>query len=240
MAPPAAAALASTTLVAPSAGHGDENTKADPVEWVLWKARCPTQSGDSGWKASLREQTHYFVTSDAETTEVPSSLPMPSKMFFTKTTVDASGTHAPVTKATPHSELSLFRRPVQPMWEDSQNIGELYANHYFPPALLDEYWKRLVGGLMNEKINNRHVTGIRVVDKSHHKHPCYRLELWLNTKNTDIIGAVKKQALLCVEPQDAKYRFQFHWRQFEKDASAKEEEKDGVKNDAGGDPMSED
>ena len=147
-------------------------------------------------------------------------LPLPSMAFFLKTSVNMEGEHRAMDK---HTEYSLFKKGIAPEWEDhDHNAGELYAKHYFPPELLDRYWQQLAHGVMEGKINDTHLCGIRVVDKSKGKHPMYKLELWLDTNDSNIRGTVRKQALACVE-QEEHYRFNFHWRDFRSSSSSSAE-----------------
>jgi len=135
-----------------------------------------------------------------------SHLPLPSRNFFLK------GQHCRA--PTQHVEYSVFKKGVFPKWEDEQCEGEWFIKHYFPPQVLDDYWVALVQGVMAGKIDSRYVAGIRVVDKSHSKHPLYRIELWLNTSVQKIRDQVRDQAMKCIT-MDPHYAFKFHWRKFE-------------------------
>lgn len=191
----------------------DDNVR-ETVEWVLWKHICNkrfNQSEDE-WKEGVKEVSHFFAHPTQEAFHMDlHHLPLPSKTFFLKSTRNTLGEHRAIAK---HLEYSLFQKGVRPEWEDARCVGELYAKHYLPPELLDQYWQELAHGVMEGRIDDQHVVGIRVVDKSKGKHPIYKLEVWLNTKNTDVVGKVRKQALECLH-QDEHYRFNFHFRDFE-------------------------
>jgi hypothetical protein len=186
--------------------------KPSTVEWVLWKHHCPIRVAEKEeWKDDMNEQVHFFAHPTKEDFHMDLNiLPLPSKTFFLKTTVNLEGEHQVCEK---HSEYSLFQKGIPPEWEDDHNVGELSAKHYFPPELLDRYWLQLAHGVMEGKIDHKYVCGIRVVDRSKGKHPVYKLELWLNTSDSNVHGTIRKQALECVQ-QDEHHRFNFHWRDF--------------------------
>eukprot|EP00429_Kryptoperidinium_foliaceum_P101027 CAMPEP_0176246394 /NCGR_PEP_ID=MMETSP0121_2-20121125/32424_1 /TAXON_ID=160619 /ORGANISM="Kryptoperidinium foliaceum, Strain CCMP 1326" /LENGTH=238 /DNA_ID=CAMNT_0017586031 /DNA_START=114 /DNA_END=830 /DNA_ORIENTATION=+ len=191
----------------------------DTVEWVLWKHICNKRFNqtEDEWKGGLKEVSHFFAHPTEEAFHMDlHHLPLPSKSFFLKTTRNSLGDHRALAK---HTEYSLFQKGVRPEWEDPQCVGELFANHFLPPELLDRYWQELAHGVMEGLIDHRHVCGIRVVDKSKGKHPIYKLEVWLNTNNPEIIGKVRKQAMACIQ-QDEHYRFNFHFRDFATAAAA--------------------
>lgn len=217
------AAVASTMVTAPPSAETDASIKTplaapdasaeDTVEWVLWKHMCNKRfhQSESEWKDGVKEVSHFFAHPTEEAFHMDlHHLPMPSKTFFLKTTRNSLGEHRAVPK---HTEYSLFQKGVKPQWEDPHCVGELFAKHYLPAELLDKYWQELAHGVMEGRIDDQIVVGIRVVDKSKGKHPVYKLELWLNTKNSDAIGKVRKQALACIH-QDDHYRFNFHFRDF--------------------------
>ena len=187
-------------------------TTNDTVEWVLWKHLCNKRiQSEEEWKEGIKEASHFYAHPTEEAFHMDLHyLPEPSKTFFLKTTLNSLGEHQAVPK---HTEYSLFQKGIKPQWEDPQCVGELFAKHYLPEELLDRYWRDLANGVMEGAIDNQYVVGIRVVDKSKGKHPIYKLELWLNTKQPEAIGIVRKQALDCIH-QDDHYRFNFHFRDF--------------------------
>lgn len=210
-----------------------ETKKDVVVEWILWKHLCgrTTDSGNQ-WKTSTSEVAHFFahpnnVGAESEpfikTNCDLSHLPVPSKSFFLK---NQPGKHnlAP----SKHTEYSLFKQGIEPNWEDKHCEGELYTKHYFPSELLDQYWQELVQGVMDEKIETKHICGVRVVDKSHGVHPLYKLELWLDTKDTKIRHSIEKQVMECLTV-DEHHRFKLHWRDFPDQKDAVEKDTAAVK-----------
>ena len=190
-----------------------KDEKEATIEWVLWKHLCNKRfhQSEEEWNNGVKEVSHFFAHPTQESFHLDlHHLPLPSKSFFLKTTRNEEGEHRAIPK---HTEYSLFQKGIKPEWEDPNCAGELYAKHYLPPELLDRYWLELAHGVMEGKIDYEHVKGIRVVDKSKGKHPVYKLELWLNTKNPALIGKIRKQAMACIH-QDDHYRFNFHFRDF--------------------------
>lgn len=152
------------------------------IEWILWKhvtTKLPGMSPqtEAQWLQNTQELSHFFANPSDPAFEIDlSHLPNPSHSFFLKTTKNPAGEHRADFK---HTEYSLFRASIQPEWEDANCVGELYARHFFPPELLDRYWHELAHGVMEGKIDNRYVSGIRVSDKSKGKHPVYKVSLIL-------------------------------------------------------------
>lgn len=193
------------------------------VEWVLWRHYCRNAwaQSEQDWNDGI-EQVCHFVSQrptledededekSNDTRDVPFLLPLPSESFFLKSTQN-SGKHWVLLQ---HKEYSLFRKDVRPEWEDPQCQCELYAKHYLPPNLLDAYWFRLVKtGILEGFIDDRYVVGIRVVDKSKGRHPMYKFEIWLNTKNPSILPIVRRQVMDCLQ-QEEQYQFNLHFRDF--------------------------
>jgi Eukaryotic initiation factor 4E len=218
--------MATATTVTMTTNSAEEekpinsSSRTSTVEWVLWRHHCPIRvAEEEEWKVDMKETAHFFAHPTQEDFHADLNiLPLPSKAFFLKTSINLeTGKHeASLDK---HTEYSLFKKGITPEWEDLQhNVGELYAKHYFPPELLDRYWLQLAHGVMEGTIDDAHVCGIRVVDKSKGKHPMYKLELWLDTSDSNIRAAIRQQALACVE-QDEHYRFNFHWRDFRSSSS---------------------
>jgi hypothetical protein len=189
-------------------------TATTTTEWILWKHICGKRAkSEVQWKKNTCEIAHLFAH-HASITDQPFDidlhhLPMPSKTFFLKTTQIHEEHKAPLK----HTEYSLFKKGVFPDWEDSNCQGELYTKHYFPPELLDQYWQQLVQGVMNGTVDDAHMSGIRIVDKSNGKHPVYKMELWLDTADPNARGTIREQAMDCIK-QDEHYRFKLHWREF--------------------------
>ena len=222
--------LPETTM--PAAG-GESPARAssslDTVEWVLWSHHLPRHTrNDKQWRENTSEIAHFF----AHHCSFPYSadlghLPLPSEHFFLK---NQRGENY---KAPPkHIEYSLFKKDTEPSWSDEHCKGELYTKHYFPPELLDMYWQALAEGVMDGKIDDDHIVAIRVVDKSHAKHPMYKLEMWLDTTKQQVRDKIRNQAMNCI-PMDEHHRFKFHWRDFEAESGG-----GGNKNSSKGRPRS--
>jgi hypothetical protein len=182
----------------------------ETVEWVLWQHHLPRHvRNDEQWKKDTSEVAHFFARHTAAPyTADLGHLPLPSESFFLKN--DHGEDHCAPTK---HIEYSLFKHGTEPSWSDEHCKGELNTKQYFPAELLDTYWHHLVEGVMNGKIDDKHIVAIRVVDKSHGKHPLYKLEVWLDTANQQLRDNIRSQAMKYI-PADENHRFKFHWRDF--------------------------
>jgi hypothetical protein len=148
-------------------------------------------------------------------------LPLPSQVFFDGESKKKVG---PSLKTV--EEYSLFKKNIEPEWTDPQNItgGEWYCRQYFEPENLDLYWSNLVFGVVGEVIEDGvdveqsladHINGVRVVDKSRGSYPLYRLEIWLNTRDTKIASRIKEKVLeVIMEGQQSGKRTQpkFDWK----------------------------
>ncbi|CAJ1943261.1 unnamed protein product [Cylindrotheca closterium] len=196
------------------------NASESAVEWVLWQHYLPRYvKNDQQWKDDTSEVAHFFAHHPTKTnlTADLSHLPLPSAHFFLK---NERGHHELAPQM--HMEYSLFKEGTEPSWSDEHCKGELYTKHYFPSNLLDQYWHNLVEGVMNGTIEDQHIVAIRVVDKSHGKHPLYKLEVWLDTAHQQTRDRIRMQAMKCVEPiVDDHHRFKFHWRDFSNGPKAK-------------------
>ena len=205
-------------------------------EWVLWTHKCGKHLSDNDWATHMQESSHFFASPASKTTAHSQGicnldhLPFPSRNFFLK----GQHTRAPQT----HVEYSVFRKGVFPRWEDSQCHGEWYTKHYFPAHVLDNYWRSLVQAVMAGQISNSEcVAGIRVVDKSHAKHPCYRLEIWLTAAGAvpKIRDRIRHEIMQCFT-MDPQYAFKFHWRKFETETTVTADDNENTSSTPAGTP----
>lgn len=165
---------------ASSASSEQKLSTTSTIEWILWKHVTTKQPGiqlqtEEQWLQNTQELAHFFAQPNDSSFQINlGHLPNPSKCFFLKTTRNLAGEHQ---ADFCHVEYSLFREGIRPEWEDPHCAGELYAKHYFPPDLLDRYWRELALGVMDGRIDNKHVCGIRILDKSKGKHPVYKVSV---------------------------------------------------------------
>ena len=85
--------------------------------------------------------------------------------------------------------FGIFRHGVQPEWEDpvNQRGGHWECRKRFELGVLDQIWYDVVLGIVGETMETgRVITGARVVDKSKHRHPEYRLEVWTESPDTGV------------------------------------------------------
>eukprot|EP00529_Nitzschia_sp_RCC80_P001937 CAMPEP_0113489774 /NCGR_PEP_ID=MMETSP0014_2-20120614/26702_1 /TAXON_ID=2857 /ORGANISM="Nitzschia sp." /LENGTH=239 /DNA_ID=CAMNT_0000383521 /DNA_START=102 /DNA_END=821 /DNA_ORIENTATION=+ /assembly_acc=CAM_ASM_000159 len=228
MAPPAATATAASTVTATTeATPMTQNKPLETVEWVLWQHHLPRHvRNDDEWMNDTSEVAHFFAHHmSAPYNADLGHLPLPSQHFFLKNE-RGEKIEAPKT----HLEYSLFKAGTKPTWCDTHCKGELYTKHYFPAELLDKYWHALVGGVMDGKVDDGHIVALRVVDKSHGKHPMYKLEIWIDdSENQKVRDKIRSQAMSCIPEIDEHHKFKFHWRDF----SATPSKNDTVSNESG-------
>ena len=93
--------------------------------------------------------------------------------------------------------LSVFREGIAPTWEDPMNAegGEFFirsSGSQLSVQQLDEFWEQTVLSMIGETVDpGCEVCGARVVDKSKHKGPAYRLELWFRRNNQKVGDEMK-------------------------------------------------
>lgn len=124
---------------------------------------------------------------------IKSVLPKPSDLFYQKQKGKPyyeyeNGTEREI------SSLSVFRKGIQPKWEDPKNKsgGEISVRKIKRPfdkeknsilESLDYYWDLLILNCLSENfISSKYITGIRIVDSSSLEidNPLYRIELWFS------------------------------------------------------------
>ena len=100
--------------------------------------------------------------------------------------------------------LSVFREGIAPTWEDPMNAdgGEFFirsSGSQLSVRQLDEFWEQTVLAMIGETVDpGCEVCGARVVDKSKHKGPAYRLELWFRRNDQSIGDDMKKRLSGCL------------------------------------------
>jgi hypothetical protein len=120
--------------------------------------------------------------------EYYNKLPGPSSLFYQ--TEYSKPYYMYGNKKREVSSISLFRRNIQPKWEDPKNKhgGELSLRKFYvdentfnkPIQYLDNLWLLLCMAVVGEQFrHSEKITGIRVVDSSNNT-PLYRIELWFS------------------------------------------------------------
>lgn len=163
--------------------------------WALWEHRpAEKKSTTSAEWANLQKKLFEFSTVE-EFWRHFQHVPKPSEVFFDGKTRKRVG--APPDDRCIES-FSIFKKGTAPEWEDPANItgGEwnLRKQGRGPDDVVDDWWMNLVLALVGETIDtDDYITGARVVDKSNGKgnHSVYRIELWLRTKDPDVINEIK-------------------------------------------------
>jgi len=179
---------------------------------VVDTADIRTNSNDDGGgekttSKSSETQEHHPFSVDLH------HLPMPSDVFFKEEgDDDATGhnrdsvshhdnkhqKHKPRLAPRTHKEYSLFKKGIFPDWEDEHcwDGGCWYVRNYYPPRILDHYWRNLVRAVVDEDrgIDVKHVVGIRIDDKSDFKHLLCKIEIWMDTRDFKARDDVRRAA----------------------------------------------
>jgi hypothetical protein len=144
-------------------------------EWTLWEHQKNTDNNYE--KNSCRMGTFSTIP---EFWKYYKHYPTPSKIFFDgKTKSILKDPDREVTS------ISLFRKGIEPKWEDSKNRngGELALRKFKSLEYLDSVWEDLSMYCIGEQFNKSdYITGIRVVDSSipTNKRMLHRVEIWFS------------------------------------------------------------
>mmetsp|Transcript_25493 Transcript_25493/g.51025 ORF Transcript_25493/g.51025 Transcript_25493/m.51025 type:complete len:249 (-) Transcript_25493:66-812(-) len=145
--------------------------------WVIWEQR--KQSEDSKDYADAMKQTVSFSTVK-EFWACWNHLPQPSMLLSGKKFIrDIDGQRHII------DSLAIFRKGVQPEWEDPENCKGAHFLVTLKPnlggGLIDELWNNVVLGMVSDSIKPASmITGVRLVDKLAGAKPVLRIELWFN------------------------------------------------------------
>lgn len=124
-------------------------------------------------------------------------IPKPSEVFYDGDTKKRIGPDNKIVE-----EYSLFKKGIAPEWEDSANQsgGEWYCRQHLEGDVLNMYWQNLAISVIGETIDDGiddgsgvdYINGVRVVDKGK-AYPMFRLELWINTKDSNVKERIKSK-----------------------------------------------
>jgi translation initiation factor 4E len=92
--------------------------------------------------------------------------------------------------------IALFKEGVEPVWEDPRNIkgGHWELREEFPEEEADRIWEEVVMGLIGETMEEgRHITGARMIDKTRHHKRAYRIEVWIDTTEREIVYPIRRK-----------------------------------------------
>jgi hypothetical protein len=188
-------------------------------EWVLWEHRSAGAGGTkdaSKWKENMSELCRF--QSVESFWQFFNHIPQPSDVFF-----DGENRKKVGPEGRTVEEYSLFKKGIEPEWGDPQNVsgGEWFCRQYFEADLLDLYWQNLVLAAVGESLEDcieddkeDHINGVRVVDKSR-GFPMYKLEIWLKTRNPDVVQKVRAKLMEVItdgQPQTRKAHPKFDWK----------------------------
>mmetsp|Transcript_2995 Transcript_2995/g.4549 ORF Transcript_2995/g.4549 Transcript_2995/m.4549 type:complete len:186 (-) Transcript_2995:134-691(-) len=152
--------------------------------WVLW---VQTASGSYGTGDELCE----FNTVE-DFWKYWSFIPRLSELAAEKSSNDKSAKDNGVKSI---GGFCVFKKGIRPEWEDPVNAAgsELVYRHSRNIDLADVYWENLVLGLIAETIDEGdEICGCRVTYKTKSN---IKLEVWLRTKNTEIVDRIKVRML---------------------------------------------
>lgn len=115
-------------------------------------------------------------------------FPLPSELLsderFRRRAVDGD----------PAEGIALFKDGVVPEWEDPRNTdgGHWSCRTDMAPQAMDSVWRTLVMDVVGECLESgRHLTGIRIIDKTRGNRRFYRVEVWMDTEETNAIEEVR-------------------------------------------------
>lgn len=188
------------------------------ADWVLWEHKSAEKKDPSKWKENMKQLCEFSTVE--EFWSYFNHLPRPSEVFFDG---DCRKKVGPEGKTI--EEYSLFKKGIEPEWGDPQNVigGEWFCRQYFELDVLDLYWQNLVMGIVGETIEDGvdeektqedHINGARVVDKSRN-FPMYRLEVWINTRDDKVKSRLKERLMECLtdgQPPSRKMQPKFDWK----------------------------
>jgi hypothetical protein len=92
--------------------------------------------------------------------------------------------------------FSLFKKGIEPTWEDPLNAkgSELTAIRAFNLEVLDVLWENLIFGLIGEAIEESdEICGVRVVDQMKKAKVSYKLEVWLKTTDDVVCNKIRSR-----------------------------------------------
>ncbi len=162
--------------------------------WSIWEHRKPSNkmTQDASYLSGIARVADFRTVQGFW--QYWNQLPLPSEFFTNekgqKRTFEDRALEG----------LSVFREGIAPTWEDPMNAdgGEFFirsSGSQLSVRQLDEFWEQMVLACIGETVDpGCEVCGVRVVDKSKHKGPAYRLELWFR-RNVQKIGDDMKQRL---------------------------------------------
>jgi translation initiation factor 4E len=200
-----------TALDDAMAAAADEQAKIEAAAADFEKDGTPLNSGWSIWEH--RKQGNKMTSDAAYLSGIArvadfrtvqgfwqywNQLPLPSEFFTNqkgqKRTFEDRALEG----------LSVFREGIAPTWEDAMNAdgGEFFirsSGSQLSVQQLDEFWEQTVLGMIGETVDpGCEVCGARVVDKSKHKGPAYRLELWFRRNDSKIGDEMKQRLTRCL------------------------------------------
>lgn len=145
--------------------------------WVIWEQH--KQSKD--YSDAMKQIVNFSTVK--EFWGCWSHLPQPSELLEGKKFVRESGGSRNIVDS-----IAIFRKGIQPEWEDPQNANGGHFQLTLKPGklsagLIDELWNNVVLGMVSDSIEPASmITGARLVDKLDGKglKAVLRIELWFN------------------------------------------------------------
>lgn len=178
-------AAESETAAAPSAAL-PAGAQFFESEWTLWEHRQPDKSSKS-YEDNMQKLCEMATVEDFW--RAWNNIPKPSQLFFDGRTKKRFANRTV-------EGFSLFKKNINPEWEDAANRtgAEWFCRKQFPLLQLDELWLHLALGLVGETIDPAdELCGVRIVDKSVNSRMMYRLELWFRRKDQAIADNIKER-----------------------------------------------
>ncbi|OQS06904.1 hypothetical protein THRCLA_01068 [Thraustotheca clavata] len=97
--------------------------------------------------------------------------------------------------------FAVFKEGIRPEWEDSANMngGEWQISIKLQAGPLDDFWDKLVLGMLGETIDPANeITGARIVHKNKKDSHSYRFELWLRSRDRNLADEIRNNMIACM------------------------------------------
>jgi translation initiation factor 4E len=176
-----------------SAAALEEVKKTNPklsATWTIWEQLVVDKTKMGSYGDATRQLVNFDTAKDFWACW--NHLPQPSELLDGKKfTREKDGQKIVV------DSLMIFRKGIQPEWEDPANKQGGHFEIKLKPALgagvMDELWNNIVLGMVTGAIEPAEMlNGVRLVDKLKAPMPMVRIEVWFNDMDADDTGRLYK------------------------------------------------
>mmetsp|Transcript_42933 Transcript_42933/g.113703 ORF Transcript_42933/g.113703 Transcript_42933/m.113703 type:complete len:287 (-) Transcript_42933:155-1015(-) len=158
--------------------------------WTIWEQLVLGKEKAGQYSDATRQLTNFDTAKDFWACW--NHLPQPSELLDGKKFTREKDGQKTVVEA-----LMIFRKGIQPEWEDPANKAGGHFEIKLKPTLgagvIDELWNNIVLGMISGAIEPAGMlTGVRLVDKLKGPKPTVRIEVWFNDMGPDNAGRLYK------------------------------------------------